>query len=91
MTKRADDSTFSHEHAYANPSSHITNRNHPGTDPRDTSAPRRKAHLRPIPIERPRADDDASAPVRSNRVVLAFARLIREALEAEDQAPDKGA
>jgi hypothetical protein len=91
MTKRADYSTFNHEHASANPSPHLTNRNHAGTDPRDISAPRRNAHLRQVPIERPRADDDAPAPVLSNRVVLAFARLIREALEAEDQASDKGA
>jgi hypothetical protein len=91
MTKRADDSTFSHEHANANPSPHLTNRNYAGTDSRDKNAPRRKAHLRPIPIERPRADDDAPAPVRSNRVVLAVARLVREALDAEDQASDKGA
>lgn len=91
MTKRADDSTRNHEHANAHPSSHLTNRNHAGIDSRDRSASRRKAHLRPVPIERPRADDDAPAPVRSNRVVLAFARLVREALEAEDQASDKGA
>jgi hypothetical protein len=91
MTKRADDSTRNHEHANANPSPHLTNRDHAGTDSRRRSAQRRKAHLRQIPIERPRADDDAPAPVRSNRVVLAFARLVREALEAEDQASDKGA
>jgi hypothetical protein len=83
MTTRADDSTFPEETAGATSSQHLTNRK------QDPGA--RVGHLRIVPIENPRADDDAPAPVRSNRVVLAFARLVREALEAEDEASDKGA
>jgi hypothetical protein len=91
MTTNAHDPAFPDESAGATSSPHLTNRNPAATDSRDRSAQRRHAHLRPIPIERPRADDDAPAPVRLNRVVLALARLVREALEAEDQASDKGA
>jgi hypothetical protein len=91
MTTNAHDPAFFDESAGATSSSHLTNRNPAGTDSRDESAPSSKAQLRAVPIERPRADDDAPAPVRSNRVVLAFARLVREALEAEDEATDKGA
>jgi hypothetical protein len=92
MTTRADDSAFFDEHAGATRSLHLTNRNQDArTDASNESAPNTKAHLRMVPIESPNADDDATAPVRSNQVVLAFARLVREALEAEDQATDKGA
>jgi hypothetical protein len=91
MTTSARDSAFFHKSAGVRSSSHLTNRNQPSTDSRGESAQRSKVHLRAVPIERPRADDDAPAPVRSNGVVLAFARLVREALEAEDQASDKGA
>jgi hypothetical protein len=91
MTTHADDSAFSDESAGAT-SKHLTNRNSaPITDSGKTNPPSSKAHLRAVPIERPQADDDAPAPVRSNRVLLAFARLVREALEAEDEATDKGA
>jgi hypothetical protein len=92
MTTHADDSAFSDESAGTTASLHLTNRNN-DTDPdaSNESAPDTKAHLRIVPIESPNADDDAPAPFRSNRVVLAFARLVLEALEAEDEASDKGA
>jgi hypothetical protein len=92
MTTHADDSAFYDETAGATRSLHLNNRNHEArTDASNESAPNTQAHLRIVPIDGPAADDDAPAPVRSNQVVLAFARLVREALEAEDEASDKGA
>jgi hypothetical protein len=92
MTTRADDSAFFDEIAGATRSQHLNNRDHHAdANASNESAPNTKAHLRIVPIEGPEADDDAPAPVRSNRVVLAFARIVREALEAEDEATDKGA
>lgn len=92
MTTRADDSAFFDEHAGATRSQHLNNRDHDTTaDASSESAPNTKAHLRIVPIESPNADDDAPAPVRSNRVVLALARLVREALDAEDEASGQGA
>lgn len=92
MTTHADDSAFFDETAGTPRSQHLNNRNNdPDADASNENAPNTKAHLRIVSIESPNADDDASAPVRSNRVVLALARLVREALEAEDEASDKGA
>jgi hypothetical protein len=92
MTTHADDPAFNDEPAGATRSMHLNNRDHDSdADASNESAPNTRAHLRIVQIESPNADDDAPAPVRANRVVLAFARLVREALEAEDEASDKGA
>ncbi len=92
MTTRDDDSAFYDEPAGATRSLHLNNRDHDSdADASNESVPNTKAHLRIVPIESPSADDDAPAPVRSNRVVRAFARLVREALEAEDEASGQGA
>jgi hypothetical protein len=92
MTTHADDSPFSDEPAGATRSLHLNNRDHDaGTDASSESTGNTKACLRIVPIEGPDADDDEPAAIRSNRVVLALARLVREALEAEDEASEQGA